>query len=589
MEFVIRHHLIKAGHHVALTIGLLSSAVLLIATVVVAAYQLAYGTMILPRVTVSGIEISNMDKESAKKRLEIEFTNNPNLVHIFYRGQVLTETTTLSKSYDFGWAVEQAWGLGRNGNLLTKINERVSMFFGPRTIDLPINYDSDALDGMISKVVTRINQDGVPAKIIVNGGGEIRIEPGSDGLMVDEEGLRKMIVTNLALPGNHDVETPTKVISTAIDSARVNDALTIANRWKGKTLRIFRNDYNLYLKTEDVFKLIGLAKERVNPDEIDRVLREIKPKIEMEAKNAIFNIDQDKVVEFSPEVTGVKVDESKFREKLSQIVTGSEISELEIPVIVTEPKIKAGDVNNLGIKTLIGTGTSLFHNSIPNRIHNLTLASARLNGAIVAPGETFSLGEQIGDITRATGYLEAYVISQGRTVLGDGGGVCQVSTTLFRAALNAGLPIVERKAHAYRVHYYEEDMGPGYDATVFFPSADLKFINDTPGHILIQTKVDPKNFSMKYEIYGTSDGRTATISKAKIYSQTPPLPTVYQDDPTLPLGAKKQVDWSAWGARVSFDYKVTRGGEVLQDRTFYSTYQPWAAVYLVGTGQPVGK
>jgi len=169
--------------------------------------------------------------------------------------------------------------------------------------------------------------------------------------------------------------------------------------------------------------------------------------------------------------------------------------------------------------------------------------------------------------------------------LGDGGGVCQVSTTLFRAALNAGLPIVERKAHSYRVHYYEEDLGPGFDATVFLPSADLKFVNDTANHILIQTKVDPKTFSMKYEIYGTNDGRVATVSAAKIYSQSAPLPTIYQDDPTLPSGTKKQVDWSAWGAKVSFDYKVTRGGEILQDRTFFSTYQPWAAVYLVGTGR----
>lgn len=567
-------------------IGLIFSMAGVTVLVIAAAYQMAYGTMILPRVTVSGVEISNLSKEEAKKRLEIEFSTKPNLVQILYRGQVLTETTALSKSYDFGWAVEQAWGLGRSGNPLTKISERVNIFFKPRMVDLPINYDNDALDGMISKVVARINQNGVAAKIVVNSAGEIKIEPGIDGLIVDEEVLRRLVVTALALPGNHSVETPTKVESAAIDSARANEALAIANRWKGKTMRIFRNDYNYSLSTEAVFKLIGLADETVNAEEIDRILSVIRPNVEVEAKNAVFNIDQDKVVEFSPEVYGVKIDESKFRERLTKMVTGSETSGLEIPIIVIEPKIRAGDINNLGIKTLIGVGTSKFHNSIPNRIHNLTLASARLNGAIVAPGETFSLGEQIGDVSRATGYREAYVISQGRTVLGDGGGVCQVSTTLFRAALNAGLPIVERKAHAYRVHYYEEDLGPGYDATVFFPSADLKFVNDTPGHILIQTKVDPKNFSMRYEIYGTNDGRVATISAAKIYSQSAPLPTVYQDDPTLPLGTKKQVDWSAWGAKVSFDYKVARGDEVLQDRTFYSTYQPWAAVYLVGVVTP---
>jgi len=585
MEIVIRHHLVKAGHHVALSVGLFFCVIFLIGTIVAVAYQLAYGAMIFPRVMVSGIEISNLSKENAKRRLEIEFGNKSNVVQILYRGKVLAETTALPKSYDFGWAAEQAWGLGRSGNVLTKINERVNMFFEPRMVGLPINYDNDALDGIISKVVAGINQDGVAARIVMNGAGEIRVEPGIDGLRVDEEDLRKMIVAALVLPGSQSVEVPTKVESAAIDGGRISEALAIANWWKSKTMRIFRNDYNYSLSTEAVFKLIGLTGEIINAEEIDRILSEIKPNVEVEARNAVFNIDQDKVVEFSPEIAGVKVDVDKFREKLKMVVMSSETSELEIPIIVTEPKIRAGDINNLGIKTLIGVGTSKFHNSIANRIHNLTLASARLNGAIIAPGETFSLGNQIGDVSRATGYREAYVISQGRTVLGDGGGVCQVSTTLFRAALNAGLPIVERKAHAYRVHYYEEDMGPGYDATVFFPSTDLRFINDTPGHILIQTKVDPKNFSMRYEIYGTNDGRVSAISKAKIYSQTAPLSTIYQEDPTLPLGTKKQVDWSAWGAKVSFDYKVTRGGETLQDRAFFSTYQPWAAVYLVGTGK----
>src|SRR3989344_3238304 len=565
-------------------IGVVFTVAIVIVVIIVVAYQLAYGTMILPRVIVSEIEISNLTKDDAKKRLEIEFANRPNFVQVFYRGQVLAETTALSKNYDFGWAVELAWGLGRSGNILTKISERVNMFFKPRVIDLPINYDNDALDGIISKVVARINQEGVAAKIVVNSAGEIRIEPGSDGLMVDEEDLRKIIVKNLVLPGNHSVEVLTKVESMAVDSARIDESLAIANKWKNKTMRIFRNDYNYSLSTEAIFKLIGLTGEVINAEEIERILGEIKPNVEVEARNAIFNIDENKVVEFSPEIFGVKIDEVKFREKLARVVARSETNELEIPVIVTEPKIRAGDINNLGIKTLIGVGTSKFHNSIPNRIHNLTLASARLNGAIVAPGETFSLGNQIGDVSRATGYREAYVISQGRTVLGDGGGVCQVSTTLFRAALNAGLPIVERKAHSYRVHYYEEGgFKAGLDATVFSPSVDLKIKNDTPGYILIQTKTDTKNMTLTFELYGTNDGRQAEILNHQVWGITPPPPPLYQDDPTLPKGVTKQVDWAAWGAQASFRYKVTRTGEVLQDEIFSSRFQPWQAVHLQGT------
>lgn len=585
METMGRYHpLIKIGHHLLLLIGCIFSGIILVSAVILAAYQLAYDGTILPRVMISGIEVSNMTREGAKNRILLEFSNSPNRVQMAYRGEILAESTSLSASRDIDWAIEQAWGIGRSGNPLTKLSERIKMFFEPKTIDLPINYDIDALDGIISRVVARINQEGVFPMIKSDPLGEIKIEPGVDGLMVDEDELRTIVVEAMKKPGNFVVEVPTKVVSSAIDNSRITGALEIANKWKGKTLRLFYDKYSTTLKSEAIYRIIGLSQNVVNEDEIDKVLESIRPAIEKEAKNAIFNFDQDRVVEFSPEVSGISIDEKKFRTKLGLVVVSSSTNDLEIPVVVSEAKVKAGDINGLGIKTLIGVGTSKFNGSIANRIHNLTLASRRLNGAIVAPGETFSLGQTIGDVSRATGYREAYVISGGRTVLGDGGGVCQVSTTLFRAALNAGLPIVERKSHAYRVHYYEEDMGPGYDATVFFPSADLKFINDTPGHVLVQTRVDQKNLSMRYEIYGTDDGRVASISAAKMYSQTRPLPTVYQDDPTLAQGKTKQIDWSAWGAKVSFDYKVTRGSEVLQDRTFYSTYQPWAAVYLRGTG-----
>ena len=567
------------------TIGWLVSVALLLVVCVMVAYQLAYDKVILPRVVISGIEVSNMDKEAARQRLATAFTANPNRVKVVYREKRLTDTATLRVGYDFDWAAQQAWNLGRSGNPLTKISERVAMFLEPIPIELPTDYDVDAVEGVITRVAGEINQAGRAAAIYLDEAGEVKVETGADGLMVDEEDLRKSLAWALRLPGEQTVEVKTVVDSMAIDSNRVNQALESAKNWKDKSLRVYYKDYSYSLATKQILKLLSLTAAPINFEEADILLATVKPEVETEAKNAVFNFENGKVIEFSPEVNGIKIEEVVFKQKLAETIAFAKKTEMELPVTVTAAKIKAGDINNLGIKTLIGVGTSKFAHSIPNRVHNLTLASSRLNGALVAPGETFSLGATIGDVSKVTGYREAYVISEGRTVLGDGGGVCQVSTTLFRAILNAGLPIVERKAHAYRVGYYEQDMGPGYDATVFFPSTDLKFVNDTPGHILIQTKVDAKNFSMRYEIYGTDDGRLATISAPKIYSQSPALATVYQDDPTLPAGVLKQVDWSAPGAKVSFDYKVVRNDEVLQDRTFTSVYRPWAAVYLRGTGQ----
>ena len=124
-------------------------------------------------------------------------------------------------------------------------------------------------------------------------------------------------------------------------------------------------------------------------------------------------------------------------------------------------------VNDLGVKELVGSGYSTYSGSIENRVFNVSHGASKINGVLIPPGETFSFNKTVGDITAATGFKQAYVIKSGRTVLDDGGGICQVSTTLFRAALNAGLPIVNRTAHAYRVGYYEQGFPPGIDATIY--------------------------------------------------------------------------------------------------------------------------
>lgn len=176
------------------------------------------------------------------------------------------------------------------------------------------------------------------------------------------------------------------------------------------------------------------------------------------------------------------------------------------------------------------------------------------------------------------------MINDGKTELGDGGGVCQVSTTMFRAALNAGLQIVERHQHAYRVGYYEQDSGPGIDAAIYSPSVDLKFKNNTGHAILIQTVNDPDNSALTFVFYGTKDpNRQVTISTPVVLSQTPAPPPLYQNDPTLPVGQTKQTDYSANGADVYFTRTVTENGKVIIQDKFTSDYQPWQAVYLVGT------
>ncbi len=311
--------------------------------------------------------------------------------------------------------------------------------------------------------------------------------------------------------------------------------------------------------------------------------------IDKDPVNALFNFENNRVTAFQTSSDGQKVDIKELEEQIALkgfAATSSEKPKtfyIPLPVKTLEPETTTDKVNNLGIKEVIGVGTSLFQHSIQGRIYNITLASTRLNGVLIKPDEEFSFNKALGDVSSFTGYQQAYIIKEGRTVLGDGGGVCQVSTTLFRAALDAGLPITQRSAHAYRVNYYEQDSGPGLDATVYYPTEDLRFKNDTGHHILIQTAIDPTILKLTFFLYGTSDGRRAIINKPVILSQSPPPEPLYQDDPTLPKGVVRQIDYAAWGARVYFTREVTRNGKTIISDKFTSNYKPWQAIYLRGT------
>lgn len=390
----------------------------------------------------------------------------------------------------------------------------------------------------------------------------------------------------------------TKIIFSGENTATVSaddldigyDAQLIATQAMsiGKSTDIFSNAYyiiNSYLN--GAYLPVSYTS---SPEKLTTLLAGIQKKVYVQPVDALFQVEGNRVVAFKQSSPGATIDFAKLTAAVNdatpRIVSGK-TKQVVIPLAikVIEPAVSTEKANKLGIVEEIGTGTSLFAHSIPGRIHNVALAASKISGVLVAPDETFSFDKNLGDVSQYTGYQQAYVIQNGKTVLGDGGGVCQVSTTLFRAALNAGLPIVERTAHAYRVGYYEEDSPPGLDATVYYPTVDLKFKNDTGHYILIVAATDLNNLRLTFTLYGKKDGRQVVLTTPVITSQTPAPPDVYQDDPTLPAGQTKQVDFAAAGANVVFSRTVTRDGKIITQDTYKSNYRPWQAIFLRGTKQ----
>lgn len=360
-----------------------------------------------------------------------------------------------------------------------------------------------------------------------------------------------------------------------------------------KAHNIGRNtDWKIRVR-EKISSVLGVTRYDIATDisydltPIQKIIDDTAVKNNIPPQDALFKFENGRVTAFKIETEGREVNKVKAISELNQQLMGSigKPKHIIIPIqdsIIT-PAITLKDINEFGITEKIGEGLSDYTGSIPNRIHNLLLASSKLDGIIIPAGSTFSFNANVGEISSRTGYKPAYVISGGRTVLGDGGGVCQVSTTLFRAALNTGLAINERRAHAYRVHYYENDQKPGLDATVYAPSVDLKFTNNTSSAILIQRLSDTTNRKLGFVLYGKKDNRIVEQTPIQLSNVRSAPAALYQDDPTLKKGIVKQVDWAAPGTTSSFHYRVIKDDEILSDQEFISNYRPWQAVFLVGT------
>jgi vancomycin resistance protein YoaR len=232
-----------------------------------------------------------------------------------------------------------------------------------------------------------------------------------------------------------------------------------------------------------------------------------------------FKLEDGKVTAFSDKYSGLKLKTEESQKILAEkLLDPKNISSGEIALSyeILEPKNEIGDINNLNINTLIGEGTSNFRGSPKNRIFNINVATNRFNGILIKPGEDFSFVKVLGPVDAENGYLPELVIKRDKTEPEFGGGICQVSTTTFRAAIYSGLKITARRNHAYPVGYYNPQ---GLDATVYIPWPDLRFINNTPGYILIQTKIE--GTQLIFQFYGTDDGRKTEIVGPKILERKP--------------------------------------------------------------------
>ncbi len=545
-------------------------------------YQNIFADKFFPRTFVGDSQVTFLTVSQTKQVFINKFNSRSSQKLTFSSqfGQFEIDLATASAKLDYS-QIEEGFKLGHQGNLFKRLTDQTHTLFSPQIIapDITLN-----LNNQINKIASAIDRPAQDATLILGEKNEVLTTPDENGLILDKERLEKDI-ENFLIFGQTPAALPVKVTTPKVSEQRASQAKALleGNGNQPYTLTFEGNSW--VIDTPTLLTLLDLSQpepELVSREKIQAFLTQISKEVNRDVQEPLFKFDGAKVTAFRPATQGHKLNIEKSTDLLVDALKNQKPKTVELAVEIINPQIQTSQANDLGIQELLGQGVSHFAGSIPNRIYNIGLTASKLNGVLVPPGQIFSFNRTVGDISAATGFKQAYVIKEGRTVLDDGGGVCQDSTTLFRAVLNAGLPVVKRTAHAYRVGYYEQGFAPGLDATVFYPTVDFQFKNDTPAYILIQAYT--YGTSLYVDLYGTSDGRISSISKPVINNQTPPPPELRQDDPTLPKGTIKQVDWAAWGATVTFNRTVTRGGETLIKETFYSNYKPWQAVYLVGTG-----
>ncbi len=518
---------------------------------------------------------------------------------------------------DMKKAVDQLLATSKRGTALSQIKQIIVLLNKEKTYSLQYPVNQELLSETVSKLALEINNDGKPPSAILeytNDPSSLVITPGENGFVVNLDQSIKQLEDQILIISSSQTNAISQQIELPLSSSTIDHQLSDfqLGNYRNRLLKFVGKELLFTPEIDSVNKesmtllnnnnktindqlLIDLVNPRdgFNHEKITDLVATWAKEIDQEPTDASFSYDPNtlRATNFSPHKSGLKIDQEEVAKKIIeslQIIEDSTESKLDpiqqtIKIIQAEPNITLAQTNDLGINELIGFGESYYRGSIPSRIHNVKTASDYLNMAIVPPNESFSFNQTVGKVDGSTGFKQAYVIRSGSTLLEFGGGVCQVSTTMFRAMLDAGVNITKRLPHSYRVSYYELDNQPGFDATVYSGEVDLRFINDTPGHLLIISEADSTNAYMTVKIYGTNDGRRSEISDYKQWDYTSPPPSQDIHDPSLAPGQRKQVENAIPGIKTSFNWTVTNsGGEVIHQKTFFSHYRAWGAKYLVG-------
>lgn len=511
----------KTWQHVLLGIGIVL-ALYLLAVLAVRVYS---KNKILPGVSARGVYIGGLTKEQAVEKLNSKtFEYLSGEINYFVDGQTASlSPAAIGVRFDNAAIANEAYLIGRSGNLVADIITQTALPFSDEQL-MQVNIDQQKYSQAMVELNNQIAQGSQNASYLL-GGSNIIVQPEKSGRLLDM-GLVMIGLTSQFSDLKKQIDLP--IIQTVPDLNQANliRQKDFVSRLVASPVKLIYSDKSWDVSQQQI--LAWLSKDsayvpikkdllnryypidnswgdlKISQSLLSGYLSSLAGKINVEAIDAQLSIEGGRATVFKQSRDGITLNIENSIKAIIEALGSGHNGTISLAVDVKKADVSDDNIDGLGIKELIGEGISYFPGSTWQRMQNIRVGTSKYQGILIKPGQVFSFGEYLGEVGAAQGYAESKVILDGKQEFQYGGGLCQVSSTMFRAALNAGLPIVQRTNHAFQVSYYTQPYGvPGVDATIYYPEVDLKFKNDTSKHILVQAELS--GTTLVFRFYGTKE------------------------------------------------------------------------------------
>ncbi|AWN24585.1 hypothetical protein DKM44_09070 [Deinococcus irradiatisoli] len=530
-----------------------------------------------PQTQVGSVDVSGLSQSEAVNKVKAAAAAAPQMTVKAADKSWTLGADKLGYQIDAEGSVAAAFDDAQNRSLLEKVQDLAGQS-GERHYPLKISVDAAAAAQTLGGLTAGLNTPPKNGKIYFDKT-RYAVKPGTPGQKVEVGAAVQAFAADPSLRELTLTLAPWASDSTDKLQAQVDKGNALL---RPITVQLGGSQRSGVLSALQVANLFWVRPSGIELDQtaIKNSLKNLSGYLDLPAQNARYRSQGSKLIRVKEE-PGLITDQAAALKLLSKAVLDPSLTTLKLPSKITQPTIMVAALPDPNKLTLITTGVSTYYHSSPERRINVANAAAKIDGAVVPKDGVFSFLNTLGSISEDNGFVGGLIISGGRTVDGLGGGVCQVSTTTFRALYQAGMPVVERNQHSYRVGYYEPQVG--FEAAVYDPGVDLKMKNDTGGLVLLRTVNNDAASRLEVQVWGTPQSRSVTVSGATILSSTPHPAPKYVFNPNLRRGASRQVDWAANGYNLYITRTIKDASGTRTDKV-ETVYKPWQAVYEIGPG-----